>query len=287
MEQRKNPKKNSFFIDKKLKYEKVTIVLLIGIMMCAMLTGCGKSASATKDGNSLRLSYEDIEKDDGSGIYVLNKDKTFSPILSDMPGYSGSTDRASSERYVWYTDNKTNITSLIPTVTQGTPLVAIYDSSDDMPDEWYLDRYKNKGYTVGMHITLGDDKSMQILSEDPLSGSSAENALSQLSADDDSYNISAISGSSSLPINNVDKNMMILLGFEKNKVYTFDFYQGTKLQKVDIYADTRIFQSSQYISLKEPYKKTSKGYFIINLPLNLEDGYYYLSDLGFFRYSSN
>lgn len=26
-------------------------------------------------------------------------------------------------------------TSLIPTVTQGTPLVAIYDSSDDMPDE--------------------------------------------------------------------------------------------------------------------------------------------------------
>ena len=138
MEQRKNPKKNSFFIDKKLKYEKVTIVLLIGIMMCAMLTGCGKSASATKDGNSLRLSYEDIEKDDGSGIYVLNKDKTFSPILSDMPGYSGSTDRASSERYVWYTDNKTNITSLIPTVTQGTPLVAIYDSSDDMPDEWYL-----------------------------------------------------------------------------------------------------------------------------------------------------
>ena len=269
------------------KIARIMILLLLSGVITIGMTGCGKTATATKDGNAIKYTYDEIEEDNGSGIYVLNKDKTFSPILSDLPGYAGSTDEASSSRYVWYTNNKTNVTSLIPTVTPGTPLVAIYDSSDDMPDEWYLERYKSKGYTVGMHITLGDDKTMQIEADDALSGSSAESALSSISNGDDTYNVSAISGSSSLPINNVDTNMSILLGFEKNKVYTFEFYQGTKLQKTDIYADTRIFQSTQYISLKDPYKKTSKGYFIINLPLNLEDGYYYLSDIGFFRYSSN
>lgn len=271
----------------KSNIKRLCATLLVGTMLLTGLTACG-GASADKDGNALKMSYEDIEKDNGSGIYILNKDKTFSPILSDMPGYAGSTSESSPNRYIWYTDNETNITSLIPTVTQGTPLVAIYDSDSNMPDDWYLEKYTSKGYTVGMHIVLSDDKTMQISTDDSLSNSSAGDSMSKISnGDDDVYNIEKISGTSALPIGNVDNNMQILLGFEKNKNYSFEFYQGTKLQKLTLTADTKVFQSSDYTALKEPYKKTSKGYFIINLPINLKSGYYYLSDIGFFRYLEN
>lgn len=266
----------------------ISIVVFIGlIVLMIALTGCGKQATATKDGNKVKESYKDIEENKESGIYVLNQDKTFSPILPDLPGYAGSTSKSSSDRYVWYTDNDTNVTNLIPTVTPSTPLVAIYNNTSDMPTDWYIERYKSKGYTVGMHISLADDKTMQIIPEDKLSGTSAASALKKISGDDDEYTINSISGASVLPIDNVDNNMMILLGFEKNKEYTFEFYQGTKLRRINMLADTRIFQSSQYIALKDPYKKTSKGYFIINLPINLQSGYYYLSDIGFFRYMEN
>lgn len=268
---------------KKILYISFFLILLLTI---SLLTGCGKSATASKDGTSLALTMEEIEKDNRNGIFVLNKNKTFSPVISDLPGFAGETAEAANDRYVWFTDNSTDISSLIPVATPGTPLVAIYDSTKDMPAVWYLEKYEDKGYTIGAHIFLDEDNTMLIQAADTLSGTSAENELGAASGSDDSYEISEISGSPVLPIDNIDNNMGILLGTQANKLYTIKFYRGTKETVTDIYADARIFQSSKYVEMKNPFKKTSQGYFIINLPMNLEDGYYYLADLGFFRYKA-
>ena len=188
------------------------------------------------------------------------------------------------DRYVWFTDSKTDISSLIPTVTPSTPLVAIYDSTNEMPDKWYLEKYTNRGYTIGAHISLDEDDTMLLQGNEMLTSTSAAKVLGNIVGKDDLYEIHEISGSPVLPVDNVDNNMNILLGTEKNKLYTLKFFRGTKEEVADIYADTRIFQSSKYVELNSPFKKTSKGYFIINLPMNLDDGYYYLSDIGFFKY---
>ena len=232
---------------------------------------------------------EEIDEEGRNGIFVRNKDNTFSPLITDVPGYAGDTTESSYDRYLWFTDNNTDISSLIPVVTPSTPLVAIYNSTSDMPERWYLERYEDKKYTIGAHIYLDEDLTMYIDTDEPLSGTSAEHALNQIDGSDDAYEISSISGKEgvALPIDNVDNNMSILLGTSKDKMFTFTFYRGTKEETVEIYADTRIFQSVKYTELTTPYKKTSKGYFIINLPVNLQDGYYYLSDIGFFRYQGN
>lgn len=259
-------------------------LLFIFILSVFTLSACGKGSIASKDGNSLSLTMDEIEKDSRSGLFVLNKDNTFSPVITDLPGYAGETDKASNDRYVWFTDSKTDISSLIPTVTPSTPLVAIYDSTNEMPDKWYLEKYTNRGYTIGAHISLDEDDTMLLQGNEMLTSTSAAKVLGNIVGKDDLYEIHEISGSPVLPVDNVDNNMNILLGTEKNKLYTLKFFRGTKEEVADIYADTRIFQSSKYVELNSPFKKTSKGYFIINLPMNLDDGYYYLSDIGFFKY---
>lgn len=261
------------------------LLFLMLTIILSLATGCGRSASATKDGKSLSLTYDEIDSEGRVGIFVLNKDKTFSPVIPDMPGYESGNDIPSNARYVWYTDNQTDVTSLIPVATQNTPLVAIYNSSGEMPEEWFLEKYEDKGYTIGMHVDLDEEKNMLIMTEDTLDGSSANKAVSNMTSNtDEVYRVNSVSGSDTLPINNVDANMGILLGMQKNKLYTFDFFRGTKTETLDVYADTRIFQSSRYINLEDPYKRTSQGYFVINLPINLETGYYYISDIGFFKY---
>lgn len=265
---------------------RIVLAIILMLSFAVSLSACGKDASATKKGGSLSITYDEIEKEGREGIFVLNRDESFTPILADMPGFSGETDKADLTRFVWYTDNKTNITGLIPTVTPGTPLVAIYDSTEEMPAYWYLEKYKDKGYTIGAHIYLTEEKAMRMVVDDTLASSSAEARLTELAGKDEEYTIDWISGTSNnkLPIDNVDNNIYALLGFDKDKLFTFKIFRGTKTEQMDIYADTHIFQSVRYIELNNPFKKTSKGYFIINLPLNLADGYYYLSDIGFFRY---
>ena len=263
------------------------VLLFMSALMFFSLTACGnKNANVSSSGNALNLSFNDIEKEGRQGAFVLNKDETFSPIISDVTGYAGTTEASDPSRYVWYTDNNTNVSKLIPVVTQETPLVAIYDSNEDLPSSWYLEKYADKGYTIGAHVYLNDTNQMVIQKKDPLDGTSASKTLSQIEGSDDEYIVDYISGTkdNTLPLENVDNNMQMLLGFDKNKLFTFKFFRGTKTEVVDIYADTRVFQSTKYVALNDPYKKTSQGYFIINMPLNLASGYYYLSDIGLFKY---
>lgn len=267
---------------KKTKLFSIAILFLILVMS---LTACRKPI-ADKNGNSLRLTYKEVEEEGRSGLFVLNKDETFSPAPAMVPGFDGATDETRASRYLWYTDADENFSSLIPVVSKDTPLVIIYNATSDIPEKWYVEKYANKGYTIGTHISLGDDKTMYIAVDEALAGTSAAKIFEKAELSGGEYPLNSVSGgSSNLPIENVDTNMRMLLGLEKNKEYTFTFFSGTKLEKVDLIADTAVFQSSKVTQLKTPYKKTDKGYFIINLPYNLDPGYYYLSDLGFFKYA--
>lgn len=240
---------------------------------------------ADREGNPLRYTYNEIEEEGITGLFVHNADGTFSPAIRKMPSYQGATSKASASRYIWYVESDKDMDDLIPTVTSGSELVVVYNVDGDLSGSYYLEKYAVKGYTIGAHIRLGEDKTMYLDGKDPLAGSQAAAMLAEMSENtDDQYVISQISGAEALPIGNVDPNMNLLLGLERDKLYKMKYYQGTKEKEATFKADAKVFQSERYIPISTPYQKTSSGYFIVNLPQNLARGYYYLSDVGFFIY---
>jgi len=274
----------------RIKYVRGLCLVLAILLITGALTGCKKKI-ADKDGAALRYNFEDIEAEELEGLFTLNEDKTFSPLPDNLPGFEGVTDESLPERFIWYTDNGQNFTELIPTVTESTPIVIIYDSDKAMPEQssWYLEKYEALGATIGAHVRLAPDKKMFLSEEDPLLGTSAKKVFEKRDtrSKDDEHELFEVSGASvKLPISNVETNINMLLGLTYGKKYTFSYLQGTKTKKLTIVADAYAFQSSEIIPMSAPYKQTDRGYFIINMPTGLERGFYYISDQGFFYYNN-
>ena len=264
--------------------KRVIGAVLILALVSTSLSGCGAVAGADKNGEMLRLTEKELLEQGRNGIFVLNKDETFTPLVTGISGYQGKTTESSESRYLWYTDNDINITNLIPVVTKDTPLVIVYTSTSSIPSLWYLEKYEDRGYTVGVHFHTNDLREVYIDVDSSLSGSNAGSILDTANLPDPSYALRKVNDSEKIPLGNIDPNMRMFLGLSKDQFYTFQFYRGTFSTKATFYADTRAFQSEDYIELTSPIKKTDEGYFIINLPLNLQPGFYYINNLGFFEY---
>ena len=240
---------------------------------------------ADEEGNPITYTYEDLEEEGLTGLFVHNEDDTFSPSIQSMPNFDGEASKADSRRFLWYVEGDKSVTDLIPTVGQGSELVVIYNVDGDLRGSYYLEKYAERGYTIGAHFYVATDKSMYLEASDVLRGSQAASVLGSMEENTDNiYQVESISGTETLPINNVDQNMELLLGLEKNKLYQVVYYQGTRKKKATFAADAKVFQSERMIPITTPYKKTDYGYFVVNLPQNLADGYYYLSNIGFFKY---
>lgn len=266
---------------------KKTIALLVLFLVFFSLCGCGGEEPVEDDeGKRLYLSGEDMGLKDASGregFYVRNEDGTFSPVINKFDGYQGVSEQADPARYLWFTNNQTDISDLIPTASKSSPLCMVYDTDEAMPTEFTLEKYVFRGYTIGCHILRKSDNSLYFLTDDTLDSSYAGEAMAEVDGAEE-FRISTINGSDALPWQNVDNNMQLLLGLEKEKYYDFEFFQGTKYRKLTTIADTLVLQSEEVITLKNPYTKTTDGFFQINLPDNLPDGYYYICGKGLFRY---
>ena len=218
-----------------------------------------------------------------SKFFAVNEDKTFTPVMSQAQGYNSQINEDYlSHRYLWFHDNDIKKSELIPTVKAGSKLVFIYNDESDFPGSYTLEKYDFKGYTIGCHVYKAEDNSLHLSVDGLLAGSSAADKLSVIEGS--AYPISTINGSAKLPVNNIDNNMKMMLGLEKGKYYVFEFYKGTKYLYVETIADTFVFQSESYRTLQNPYSRTTDGYFYINLPENLKEGYYYICNAGLFKY---
>lgn len=264
----------------------IFLVLLLGVGYYWFSSS--RQTIADKNGNPIRYTYEDIEAEQKTGLFVHNADDTFSPCIQTVPNFAGSTDKSSADRFLWYVDGEQSITDYIPTVSGDSELVVVYNVDGDLRGSYYLEKYIERGYTIGAHFLLTDDNAIYLRAKNTLRGSQAASTLSSMESNtDDLYEVIEISGTQSLPTSNIDRNMELLLGLEKDKLYRFRYYQGTKEKRATFRADAKIFQSERILPITTPYRKTDMGYFIVNLPQNIQDGYYYLSDVGFFRYSRN
>lgn len=267
--------------------KKILSIVLMVAFIATFFSGCqiGKRAQADESGNMLSLTFDTIYAEGRQGIFVMNKDGTYSPVLENVPGYQGAAGSSSPKRFIWYVDSEeTNYTELIPIATPETPLVCIYRSNAALPANWYLEEYKDKGYTLGAHFRTTEKGELFLDVNEPFEGTNAQGQIALAQTPDEEYSVLSVNGSETLPVRNIDPNMNLMLGLEKNKMYTFAYFVGTIPSEISMFSDMRVLQSSEYTSLTAPVKKTSNGYFIVNLPANLKSGYYYICDIGLFEY---
>lgn len=264
---------------------KQILVILLALSMSFSLAACkGKETSQDEEAGAIGYSSEEIGLESFSGnegIFILSKEGSYQPVIA-FTGYKSGKE-ASPERYLWFTENQMEILNLVPVVEKGSEVVMVYNSESGIPDSFTLEKYAYKGYTIGAHFYRDVDNSLYIETGGTLLGTYAAESMSNVS-DEKEYLVDRVNESKLLPLQNIDNNMEMLLGLEKDMLYNFSFYKGTKYVTFTTKADTQVFQSEKMIELENPYEKTEEGYFVINLPDNLENGYYYICGLGMFEY---
>ena len=260
----------------------IFIVLVLMLILCS----CGKSEPvATASGEMLKLTADEIGQYDPTGregYFVLNEDETFTPLATTMYGFDGKTEESSPSRYLWYSDSSFNTTDLIPHVTSDRKLVIFTNSSAVLPKTITLEKYAYKGATLGMHFYTDVAGNMYIISSDPLPGSDGARISSY--SEETRYTVLSVNGSEQLPVDNIDNNLEMLLGLEEGKYYTFEFFKGTRFLTLEVKSDTKTYQSEDVILISNPFQVTRNGYFIVNLPDNLQEGFYYVESAGLFYY---
>ena len=285
-----------------MSYAKILLLTLV-LTLAFGLTACGfdngqDNTIATEDGHILKYDLDSIKNSGLNGFYVKNKDNTFSPVMAGMENHSDNTNVSSvfdkksiGENFVWFTDTDViKLKNIIPVVSKKTPLVGFFETTDDMPEKYYLEKYEPLGYTIGCTFVLSEDQSTMSLSTDLLCSNSTMAAYVDEIGIDGEYEVVKFNEKNDVPKGNVDGETGLLMGLEKNKPYQIGYYDGTVYNSTTsndfvLRADTQAFKESRIINLNIPFKKTTDNVFAINLPDNLEEGYYYINDYGFFYYS--
>lgn len=267
---------------------KKVIITLLSMFLIMTLGACGDEKTLTdEDGNMLKLKAYEITED---GFYVHDKkDDTFSPVLSGVDGFDGIADTEIEmvseikpdeySRHIWFNND---MMKLIPKVGKNSELVIVAKSQTQMPDEYVIERYKNLGATIGVHFTFGETGNVLHVENDTCSTSMAKDIMSKKS--DGLLRVHKINESKDLPISNIDTQVGMLLGLEKNKKYQVGFFDGTNYEDETFVADTIAMKAAQVTNLSAESIVTEENYFIINLPKNMESGYYYINDAGLFKY---
>ena len=256
-------------------------IALISILLLLVITGCGREAifkEREKPESTIAVKVGDLETDtyyvkDGTDFYKMYKaDKNF----------TGDAHTADSSRVIWNLEEQDD---LLPVLYKNEPLVFAIDA--DIPQETTLERFKDIGYSLGVRELSENENGMfQVDGQDDMKSGSAAMAAFQTKDkegqdSDPRIAIDNISGKK-LTEDNISSSNTIT-GLKKNKTYQLDVYVGSKYAEVSAKADTHIYQSSETVSITS-LSMTKNGYVAIDMPENLQSGYYYLSDGGMFKY---
>lgn len=266
------------------------IFLSLSVFVLAACSS-GKKGPVVANNDGSILKYDKTNAPDG--YYVMKKDGVMNPLLS--AGLANGGDGL----YLMYTDYD----QLIPTLSGKSQLVTV--AASNPPSEYTLHRLSDIGWTVGVNFNVpttsvagfdGDsDNDKEDYSESRVTFGSTLNSLSPI----EKYFQSAETfpnGYQAVWIDNVNNEkitpsmvtsgMGFLKGLQKKAMYSFGVYNGTKYQKIEVQADTHVFESTGETYTVKTIKTEKDTYFTLKLPNDLPNGYYALENYGVFKYEN-
>lgn len=250
-----------------MKKIKLLSFLSIIILTSFFATGCGKEKEEpfmTKDHKIIEYEQKNLPEE---RYYILKKNGKFQPLLQ----------KGLNDYYVWFT----KFDNLIPTFESGDKL--IFTSVVERPYAFKFNKMKDLGYTVGIRFKMdyNDSETKEIFSfptstEDYCPFSKVGSIVGSR-VKDKTTNIVDINGTKITPLMFSEEGF--LKGLNKNAMYQFGYYYGTKYSNIDIMADTHVYTKSDTL-LSNNFKETKKGYIEISLPEDITGGTYNLDEQG-------
>ncbi len=247
---------------------KKLIVVVLALVMVLSFTGCGDSNTGpamNKDGSMMAYTEDEIPE----GLFIKTGDKYYPLLLTGT----------AEENYRWFT----KYDNLIPEYTKDSKFV--FYSNGKIPEAFTFWKMIDFGYTVGVRF-IQDKGALTFPSEEELycptspigpyvlehtfNGSTKNVRIKEVNGKEFKETMLTTDG--------------FMKGLTKDAMYKFWYYQGTVYKSVNIKADTHVFiedydmSTASYIELKDKV-------FEINLPVGMENGYYFVDGFGLFKYT--
>lgn len=267
-----------------MKFKKI---LSLSVVTSLLLTsGCTLETSREIQADVVDSTEgQEIEGLKDGGYYVKHDSKLYKVSDPNKTFETGNVvNNPDSERIIYFTDKKvdgeyTNEDwDKIPTLYEGDSLIYYY--TDVLSETYNFERFEDVGYTIGIYNL-----------NETVSGRYSFELESDYINDSDANKVSVLPTESAI-IDKVSQkelrkgnisNYGTIIGLKQDKLYPFEIYAGTVLNKINIKADTRILGSMQVYESND-YEFLSSNIVKVNIPEWFNSGYYMINGLGLFRY---
>ena len=236
--------------------------------MITGLTGCGEKEGPNYEG-------QDVATVTGTYILSAKDGKAYATV---------ATGQTTTQDHWFLTEEQLkNVKEL------GPKDQLIFSDIEQRPTSFIFHKYDELGYTVGCNFDVftetADYKSPIIITfgKELNPFSPIGNYLTTYVAETgENVKITEINGIKM-------KTSMLtssgyLKGLTKDAMYKFSYYRGTNYQTITVKADSLLlYETGKYSS--SSYSEMESTYFIVNIPPEMPNGYYYLEGYGLFKYT--
>lgn len=267
---------------------KTAKILAITLTACTIFSGCSNNSNKESTEQTDYNYLKDLEKDT---YYVHHSDKTYEKVLWTDATFeqSTTTNNANNNRIVWFTEDTYQ---KIPTLYSGDSL--LFKTSDILNETFYLERFEDFGYSVGLCKLTETQSGRYSIYTDPEKNNTFPGGDTDelLKLGNKTVIIDTLGGvplrvPTKLP-NGISTGSQLsrigsINGLEKDKTYTAEVYEGTTLYKYDFTANVRIMASMQVVKSTD-FSFESETVINIAIPESFNSGYYMINGVGLFRY---
>lgn len=261
------------------------------VAICTLMTMVISSAGCSRKTDNLipegvePPSFQEGELPEGTYIRKEAKDDSGQAEFQQLLNQELESDN-SGNLFTWFTQPYDD---LIPTFEKGDQI--IFYSETERPSSYTIYKMTDYGYTLGIMFNVqsneGDLTRPNIISfggqYNPTSivESVVTNAIGNTSAEIQITEINQKDFKSTLLVDD-----SFLKGLTEQTMYNIGFYCGTVFKEVMVKSDTHLFVQERSM-VSSNYTELKDKYFNIDLPANMETGYYFIEGVGLFHYISS
>ena len=265
------------------------ILIITATLLLFCLTGCSltRSSTAATETDADEITYLTSMKELKENSFYVYHDKKYYPVYMKNASFKDSEEsvntRESDDRTLYFNKDFNKI----PTFYKGDAL--IYYTSDKLTENFVFERFEDFGYSIGISNLKRLDSGRY--SFDAVKDTNSDNAKLNINPNSDANRLYELNkeqliidniGGAQLRSGNISRGG-IIIGLEKDKLYSTDIYTGSKLKNYILVADTRMLTSMEACSIND-YSFLRSKVLKVNIPDYFNDGYYMINGKGIFRY---